>query len=144
MKPFERFAVGIDSGLWSAVYRGAVGFLIPPVFRFLSGGYDSIWVTSVLFVGLLVALRVGPTVLRYALPFSAEAKQIWAARRDVGKQHDSYAWQKLFWIGLGLLLYGAVGGGLRSGELAVTLFCLFGGGSGLLAWRGVRAKRSAQ
>jgi hypothetical protein len=42
-------------------------------------------------------------VLRKVLPFSAEAKQIWSDRRQVAKLHDSYQWQKLFWVALGLL-----------------------------------------
>lgn len=140
MTPFERIIVGIESDPWSALYRGAIGFVLPPVFRFISGDRDSIWITSALFLGVLVALRVGPAVLRHTLRFSAEAKEIWRARRNISKRYDSYAWQKLFWMGLGLLLFAALGGGLRHGELAVTLFCLIGGGAGLMVWRGQRAK----
>ena len=144
MKPIEPLIVAVDSGPWGALYRAAIGFAVPPTFRALSGSHDSIWLTSVLFLGLLVAMRVVPTVLRYALPFSAEVKATWAARRGLSKERDSHAWQKLFWVGLGLVLYGAVAGGLRSGELAVTLFCLMGGGAGLLVWLGGRAVRPAQ
>ena len=49
-------------------------------------------------------------------------------------EHDSYQWQKLFWIGLGLLPYAVIGDGLRNGELVVTSFCLGGGSVGLLFW----------
>ena len=142
MKPIERFIVGIESNPWGAIYRGAIGFAMPPMFRTLSGGNNSIWITSALFVGSLVALRLVPLALRRALPFSAEAKQIWAAQRALSKEYDSYAWHKLLWFGLGLLLYAAIGGGMRNGELAVTLFCLIGGGAGLLIWRRARAMRS--
>jgi hypothetical protein len=141
MKTIERFIVDIEREPWSMIYRGAIGFALPPIFRALTGGNDSVWITSVLFVAVLAALRVGPLVLRRLLPFSADAMQIWSARRLLSKEHDSYAWQKLFWIGLGLLLYAAIGGGLQIGEVAVTLFCLIGGGAGLLVWRGVRALR---
>jgi hypothetical protein len=143
MKPIESFIVGIESAPWSAIYRGAIGFAMPPMFRTLSGGNSSVWITSALFVGLLIALRVVPAALRRILPFSADAKQAWAARRALSKEYDSYAWHKLLWFGLGLLLYGVIGGGLWGGELAVTLFCLIGGGAGLLVWRGMRAVRSA-
>jgi hypothetical protein len=136
MNPIERLIVGIDSGPWSIIWRAAVGFAIPPMFRALSSGHDSIWVAPALFVGLLVALRAVPMALRHALPFSAEAKAIWAARRGLSKEHDSYAWQKLFWIGLGLVLFAATAGRLQSGEIVVTLFCLIGGGAGLLVWLG--------
>jgi hypothetical protein len=97
-----------------------------------------------LFVGLLVALRVGPAVLRHVLPFSADAKEIWAVRRNIAKLHDSYQWQKLFWIGLGLLPYAVIGNGLSNGELVVMLFCLIGGSLGLLFWYRVDAKPATQ
>jgi hypothetical protein len=113
------------------------------VFRLLSGGSDSIWVTATLFLALLAGLRVGPAVLRRLIRFSTEAKEIWTARRVLAKEYDSYAWQKLFWIGIGMLVFGAVGGGLRQGELAVMLLCLIGGGAGQVAWRWARAVRSA-
>ena len=88
---------------------------------------------------VVLALRVLPAVLRRILPFSTEAKQIWATRSALSKECDFYAWQKLFWISLGLLLYATVGSGLRNPELALMLFCLIGDGAGLLAWRRSRA-----
>ena len=67
MQTLERFVVALDSDPWSAIYRGAIGFAIPPVFRALTGGYDSIWITAALFLALLIGLRVGPVVLRRLL-----------------------------------------------------------------------------
>ena len=145
MKPIERAIVGIESGMWSAVSRGAVGFVMPPVFRTLSESSDSVLVASALFLGVLMALRVVPMVLRYTLPFSAEAKEVWRARRDLSKKSDAYAWQKLFWVGVGLLFYAAaVGGGLQRGEFAVTLFCLIAGGAGMLVWLTTRGTQPVQ
>jgi hypothetical protein len=135
MSSLERILLNLDSGSRSAIWRVVLGLGIPPVFRTLSGGQDQVWTSLVLFGGLLVALRVVPAVLRRALPFSVDAKKIWAERRNVAKQNDSYQWQKLFWIGLGLLPYAVIGDGLRIGELVVTLFCLIGGSMGLLFWR---------
>ncbi len=89
------------------------------LFARLSGGSDQIWIDLVLFLALLIGLRVVPAVLRELLPFSAEAKQIWFDRRQIAKRYDSYQWQKLFWVGLGLLPY-AVNGGLRTGEAVLT------------------------
>lgn len=135
MKSFENFLIGFDSGPLSAIYRVAIGFGIAPLFRAFSRGYDPIWMFPAVFIGLLVALRVVPAVLRLALPFSAEAKAIWAGRRDLAKQYDSYQWKKLFWIGLGLLLYVVTAGDARNGEVVLVLICLIGGGLGQLAWR---------
>jgi hypothetical protein len=95
-------------------------------------------------MAVLVLLRVVPAVLRLALPFSGEAKQIWLERRFLAKRYDSYQWQKLFWIGLGLLLFAIAAGGASVAELVVTLACLVGGSLGLWIWGKVSAARSAQ
>jgi len=139
MQHLGRFLVELDSGPSSGVSRVALGLCIPPVFRALSGGRDQIWIDLVLFLALLIGLRVIPAVLRKVLPFSAEAKQIWSDLRQIAKLHDSYQWQKLFWVGLGLLPYAVVGGGLRTGEWVLTAICLVGGGAGLLIWRRINA-----
>jgi hypothetical protein len=144
MKSLEHFVINLDRWPWSAVSRIALGLGIPPVFRALSGGRDGVWTYLALFIGLLIALRVVPAVLRHALPFSAEAKELWRERRDIAKRHESYQWQKLFWIGLGLLPYSVFGDGVRSGELAVTLICLIGGSVGLSFWRLANATRSSR
>jgi hypothetical protein len=135
MRTFEQVLVDLDSGVGSMLSRIALGLAIVPAFRALSGDQHGAWLFVAMFVGLLVALRVIPAVLRHALPFSAEAKSIWSARRQIAKRHDAYQWQKLFWIGLGLSLHAALTGSLESGELFVTLTCLIGGGAGLWLWR---------
>jgi hypothetical protein len=139
MRFIERFLLGLDSGPWSAVSRVVLGFLIPPVFRALSGGRDQVWISLALLAGLLIGLRVIPALLRAVLPFSGDTKSIWFQRRQVAKLHDSYQWQKLFWIGLGLLAFAVAGDGLRTGEQVVTLICLVGGAAGLLLWRRSKA-----
>lgn len=133
MKVLEQFLVRLDSGPWSGVSRAVLGFCIPPVIRALSGG-EQVWSSLAWFVILLIGLRLVPAVLRLILPFSREARDIWFQRRQIAKLHDSYQWQKLFWIGLGLPAYGAIAGGLRTGEQAVMLLCLVGGAAGLLFW----------
>jgi hypothetical protein len=134
MSAFERFLVRLDSWPFDAILRAILGLAIVPVFRLLSGGHAQVWTLLALFVGLLICLRVGPAVVRHVLPFSDEAKKAWSERRNLAKQYDSYQWQKLFWIGLGLLPYNLLGEGPKDGELALTLICLFGGSAGLLFW----------
>ena len=142
MRSLERFLIGLDSWPWSAISRVGIGLGIPPVFRALSGGHDSVWIFFALFIGLLIGLRLFPVLLRLALPFSAETREIWAERRALGKRYDSYQWQKLFWIGLGLLPYAVIGDGSRNGELVATLFCLTGGSAGLRLWRKVDTREA--
>lgn len=134
MESLERLIIGLDSWPWNAVSRLALGLGIPPVFRALSGEGNSLLIAFALFIGLLIVLRVVPAVVRRVLPFSVKAKEIWRDRRNIAKVHDSYQWQKLFWIGLGLLPYAVVGDGLRYDEMAVMLFCLIGGAAGLVVW----------
>ncbi len=134
MRPFERVLVDLDSSPWSAISRVALGLTILPVFRALTGNSERIWLYAILFLGLLLALRMVPAVLRHALPFSIEAKTTWSERRQIAKQHDSYQWQKLFWIGLGLLPYAFLSEVPRINEIVLTLFCLIGGTMGLLIW----------
>ena len=131
MRSFERLIVDLDVWPWSAAWRAALGLAIPPAFGALAGGRDQVWISIALFVGLLLALRVLPAVMRRLCPFSAEAKAIWMERRQLSKRHDSHQWQKLFWIGLGMLPALAAAHGPRSGELVLALFCLVGGSAGL-------------
>jgi hypothetical protein len=139
MKHLERFLVDLDSGPSCAVSRVALGLWVTPLFRALSGSSDRIWIDLALFLALLIGLRVGPAVLRKLLLFSAEAKLIWFDRRQIAKLHDSYQWQKLFWVGLGLLPYANAGGGLKAGEMVLTAICLIRGCAGLLIWRRINA-----
>ncbi|MDF3808876.1 MULTISPECIES: hypothetical protein [Rhodopseudomonas] len=134
MAPVERFLVGLDSPPWSMAWRVALGLSMPPLLRAISGSRDRVWMDLALFLAILIALYLIPVVLRRLLPFSDEAKEIWSARRRIAKRHDSYQWQKLFWIGLGLFPYTVVGHGLGLGELLITLFCLLGGSAGLFFW----------
>jgi hypothetical protein len=135
MQLLERFLVRLDGGPWIAVSRVALGFVIAPAFRTIAAEQDQVVITLALLLALLIGLRVLPALLRGALPFSAEARSIWSQRRQVAKIYDSYQWQKLFWIGLGLLAFAAVSGGQRTGELVIMVFCLIGGTAGLLLWQ---------
>ena len=144
MTAFERFLIDLDGWPWMAVWRVALGLGVLPVFRMLSEGRDSPWISLALFMALLVAMRVGFAVLRHILPFSAEAQRTWVERRMLAKRYDSYQWQKLFWIGLGLLPYAFIGDGLKTGDLVLTCFCLIGGGVGLLLWYRVNVAPSAE
>jgi hypothetical protein len=139
MRPLEKFLLSIDNPPLNAVSRAILGFVLGSVFRAFSGHPDESWIVVGMFFGSLLALRIGPAVARRVLPFSPEARHLWAERRSLSKQYDSYQWQKLFWIGLGMLPYSVIDGGPRIGALAVTAFCLIGGCAGLVVWRRIGA-----
>ncbi len=134
MSPLEQFVVSLDEWPGGAILRIVLGLATPPLIHTLSVGHDSIWLSVALFFWFLAMIRVVTALLRRAIPFSLQAKTIWAERRNLARQHDSYQWRKLFWIGLGLLLNAAVSNSLTYGLLVVTFFCLIGGSAGLFAW----------
>jgi hypothetical protein len=139
MQLLERFLVLLDSGPWAVVSRVMLGFAIVPAFRRIAAGDDQAWISLALFAALLMGLRLVPALLRGMLPFSTETRGIWFQRRQIAKRYDSYQWQKLFWIGLGLFAFAAIDGGLRTGEQVIAAFCLIGGTAGLLLWRRSKA-----
>jgi hypothetical protein len=112
-----------------------VGYLVVPAWSASTGGRSADWTVFPFFLAILVALRVVPAVLRKLLPFGGSVQAIWTERRQLAKRFDSYQWQKLFWIGLGLALY-TLQSGRRFGALLTLMFiCLLTGALGLLFWR---------
>jgi hypothetical protein len=134
IRGMERLIVKLDERPWHAVYRVALGSAIIPAWRLLFGAEPSRETLVVFFLGVLIALRVLPVVIRKALPFSASAREVWAKRREIGKKYDSYQWQKLFWIGLGLGVYVLLTREDRRAVLFLTMGCLIGGVAGVAAW----------
>jgi hypothetical protein len=58
----------------------------------------------------------------------------WAERRQLALRFDSYQWQKLFWLGLGLAVYLLLSGRGPAEALALTVLSLIVGALGLLRW----------
>ena len=141
MTTFEIFLVEFDEWPLSAIWRVALGFIFPE-FMVLAGNPDSVWSCVGLFLLLLIGLRVGPALLRFALPFSKDVKEMWRKRRFISKEYDSFQWQKLFWIGLGMVPHAVAGAGLGLGGWVLAAFCLVGGGAGLAFW--INAQRTMQ
>ena len=135
MKSLETFLIRLDEPPVSAAWRILLGFAIPPAFSAIAGGNDRVLAYAALFLLLLAALRIGPALFRAALPFSADAQAKWKKLRFIAKEFDCYQWRKLFWIGLGMLPHAVIGRGLGWGGVALSAFCLIGGGAGLLMWR---------
>lgn len=134
MSSLERYLTKFDDWPFSAVWRVVLGFAIPPVFGALAPSNHAIWAYSVLFIGLLAALRVAPALLRHALPISKEVKEVWRVRRFIAKEYDSYQWQKLFWIGLGMLPHAFMSDGLGRAGLILASISLVGGAAGVFFW----------
>jgi hypothetical protein len=87
---------------------------------------------------MLVAVRLVPFIFRRLLPFSREVTSNWSRRRRLAKRFDSYQWQKLLWIGVGLTSYIVVAADYGGSSCALAAFCLLSGGFGLAIWSRVR------
>lgn len=127
--------IALENFPWCILYRAAVGYCSALIyFRWAAGG-EAIWKMLVIFLAVLVALRVAPGIVRRALPFSSEAKTIWAQRRELAKRHDSYQWRKLFGIGLGWLAGVLMSQRTQSpAALVLAIGCLLAGALGMIFW----------
>lgn len=131
LRPHEQFLVRIEQCPWSAVYRIGIGYVLLPAYYQLFGHNEPDLHLLIWFLAVLFLLRLLPGVLRKALPFSQEMREIWKERRQIAKHHDSYQWEKLIWFGFGLAAYALSLGNIGSTASALTGFCLIGGGLGL-------------
>lgn len=141
--PVEDLLLHVDEPPFDAFVRIAIGFVTLPVLERvtqLSGLESSRWVFVPLFLGVLVMLRLVPALVRKLLPFSPSIKSVWAERRQLAVRYDSYQWQKLFWIGLGLVGYAGVSDRLWSVQGCLAAACLVSGAFGLASWRGKKAQ----
>lgn len=131
----ERCIALLDDYPWSAFYRVGLGYVMLPLFSLLCGKECRDWCVAGVFLGTLFALRLATAILRKALPFSNEVKVIWAERRQMAKRFDSYQWQKLFWLGIGMASYAMISAKVGGVVGVLIVFCLTSGGLGVLLWR---------
>lgn len=135
----EKIILHLERPPWQEICRIAIGFLVFPLCHRLFGqnvGQLAFW----FFWVVLLGLRIVPLIVRRLLPFSEAAQEFWAEQRRLGKRYDSYQWQKLFWIGLGMLGYAVLFDDFARSSGFLAAFCLVTGGTGLLIWRRTRIK----
>src|SRR5262245_5510620 len=85
IRAHERILVLIDQPPLSPFYRIGIGYVMLPLFYRLLGKDASSWYLMLWFIGVLFALRLLLAVLRKALPFSQEVRDIWVERRQTAK-----------------------------------------------------------
>lgn len=130
----ERLLINVDVGLPGAVLRTALGFLLLPTLRGL--GWDPGPAMAVVaLLALLFAVKVVAAVARRLVPATAVVRAHWAWRRDLARNHDSYQWRKLVWIGVGLLLGAALGVPGTRVQWVLGAACLAAGGAAEAFWR---------
>lgn len=140
IRPHEKLLLAITTFPWDATYRTLIGFFIVPVMSTMWPHTHLDWAVLPFLSGLLLLLRVVSAFLRRILPFSEAIRRRWADQRLIGKRFDSYQWQKLFGIGLGLAAYTLWSRQFLTARIVVSLFCLLSGAVGLVIWRTIAAR----
>lgn len=131
----EQFLLRLDAPPLSAVGRMMLGFLILPAASALLGRPATGATLFVFFLAVMLSLRVVPAVIRKLLPFSHATAAVWAARRQMAKRRDIYQWQKLFWIGLGLVAELSLAARVDRSQVWLAAACLCLGLAGLVSAR---------
>jgi hypothetical protein len=131
----EKLLVGIDAWPFDALHRAAIGFVTLPLMSRVCGDDCSGWMLVPFLLGIFSMLRVVPAIVRKVVPFSDAVRRVWTERRRLAKRHDSYQWQKLFWIGAGLASYTVFSGRVSAARIVVSTTCLLAGALGLARWR---------
>jgi hypothetical protein len=134
MTTLDRALISIDRSPFDALLRALLGFGCIPLLLLLRQDVRSAWVLTIGLLLLMLSLRIMPVFLRKLLPPSREVKAVWDERRQIAKQYDSFQWQKLFFIGLGLAGYMLVSRELLTSAIAVSSFCVLFGAIGLVRW----------
>jgi hypothetical protein len=134
MKLAEKLLLRLEASPWDLIYRAFIGFLALAIFARVKGELGSEWLLIAWLLCVLAALRVGLSVTRRIVPFSDATKRTWARRRGLTKLYDSYQWQKLRGVGLGLLLYIVVTRQLSIKWIATAAACMLFGMIASLRW----------
>ncbi|HXD16080.1 MAG TPA: hypothetical protein VN654_03630 [Vicinamibacterales bacterium] len=131
----DRLFVALDESPSAQVSRLAFGSAVLPLWARLAGDAAPGWTLPLFLLAALATLRVVPLIVRMVIPFTEGTKTIWAERRQLAKRCDSYQWQKLLWIGLGMLGSAIVTGERSAAVALLTAICLASGAAGSIAWR---------
>jgi hypothetical protein len=140
VRPVETILVLIDEQPWAALYRTGIGFGLLPAAAAVFGSTVSGSQVAIFLGAVLIGLRVVPMVLRRALPIPRSVRSVWTERRQLAVRYDSYQWQKLFWIGLGMCGYMVGTNRFSLVPGLIALFCLVAGIAGFVVWRFRRAQ----
>jgi len=137
MTTLETVIFKIDEWPCQALYRMALGFAIPWIcVKLLSQDPAGSGMVAG-FVAGLILIRAVPLVLRRVLPFSGELEGLWFQRRMLSKTYDSYQWRKMFWMGVGMTLFGIGFGSFLGAIRWLSVFCLLTGIVGIWMWNRV-------
>jgi hypothetical protein len=131
----ERALMRVDEMPLAAVIRFAVGYLVIPAWMMTLGGGYSDWTLFPFLLAVLAGMRLAPAVARKAFRFGDGLRTIWSERRQLAKRFDSYQWQKLLWIGLGMAFFVWQSGRYSTPLVVLASLSVVSGAIGLGFWR---------
>jgi hypothetical protein len=131
----DRLFVALDEPPAAQLSRLAFGSAVVPLWTLLAGDGAPGWTLVPFFLFSLAMLRVAPLGIRMVVPFADGTKSVWAARRQLAKRYDSYQWQKMLWIGLGMLASSVMTGERGVVVLSLAAICVVSGAAGAVVWR---------
>ena len=130
----QRLLLAFDAPPWCQLWRIGLGYAIVPAWLRLTPPGAPRWTVFPFFVGALLAVRIVPAVIRRLIPFDGAVQATWRERRRLAKRFDSYQWQKLFWIALGLTIHMSLSANPFAVVATLTVICAVAGASGLVFW----------
>jgi hypothetical protein len=134
MTTFDKLLISIDRSSLSAALRALFGFICIPLLSFLGLDVHSTLVVTGGLLLQMLSLRIVPVLVRKVLPLSGEANAVWTERRQIAKRYDSFQWQKLFFIGLGMACYMLLSQEILTSTMTVSSCCILFGAIGLARW----------
>jgi len=134
-KGVEKPLIAMGTLPWDALWRAAASFSMLPMLAWLGYRHPSGWILILDLLALLIGMRICPAIIRKVFPFPPSVKQIWTRRRALAKAYDSYQWQKLLYVGIGLAAYLSLSRMFGAFNIILCSFCIVSGGAGLFRWR---------
>jgi hypothetical protein len=135
----EHLILRADAPPLDGLVRLVLGYAAALAWRSRVGPAPFGWMFILFVLGLLLSVRLVPLAIRKLGRFSPTVTQIWAQRRLLAKQFDSYQWRKLFWFGSGLGIYGLrFSQTLSMPYIVLTTGCVVSGAIGLWRFRTLR------
>ena len=138
----ESLVSQLDVGVFGAAWRAGLGFLLLPLLSRLAPGVGP-GQGTVAFLAMLFGIKVAAAVARRLVPVGQQARDLWAARRNLATNFDSYQWRKLVWFGLGVLAAQATGVSPAPWAWGLGAACVLSGLGGEIAWRRHETARTA-
>jgi hypothetical protein len=130
----DKVLINLDIGAPGALLRVVLGLLLVPALDAVHAD-AGLWLTSAWLLAALFGIKVVAAAARKALPASALVRSHWEWRRNLARYYDSYQWRKLLWLGVGIMIGGAMGWPGTETQWLLGVVCFASGAVAEILWR---------